>query len=428
MNIIINDTNDNIGGIEVMFMEMANYLTSIGHNVYFIVNGSSIYEKKLINCKNIFFVKSKHFGLVEYMSSKELREEKEVVLSQLNLKEEYYVISPYFQKLQYVMAVFNSSRNFKLINLWPHPEDWARQSKLIPTKAFTKKINKTPKYFYQRNLLRILDTKNANYYAARAVPVFNNWYYSIALNPINIETLPIQSLKESPKNFNDKRYNNVIKVLWCGRFDYFKNEAIIEVSKTLNSLAKITKYKIEYGIIGYGNEVNTNYIKQNVESDNIEIRYYGKVNPEDLFKVFKEYDIGVGMGLTVKKMAQVGLPAIVVDSFEIETEHKKNCNWLFDTSEGDAGDGYYYRIANEVIKNRQELSDVLSEVIENPYLLEEYSKRCLEYVEKYYSFEKQVQAILETAMNSTFFADDYPIFRRNIIFRFMYRVYKRLGR
>lgn len=45
LNIIINDTNDNIGGIEVMFMEMANYLTSIGHNVYFIVNGSSIYEK-----------------------------------------------------------------------------------------------------------------------------------------------------------------------------------------------------------------------------------------------------------------------------------------------------------------------------------------------------------------------------------------------
>lgn len=427
MNVIFIDSNNKIGGIEVMFIEMAKYLVSKNYNVYFIVSEDNIYEKELENLRNVIFLKKKYNDPVEFMSNKQLKEEREFIQLQLNLSEEYYVISPYFQKLQYAMNAFEAQKGFKLVNLWPHPQHWARESTLLRSTEFTKNIKKTSKYFYQRNLLKVLEDKNAHYYGARVVPIFNNWYYSISLNPSEIETLPIQPAEEAPKSYNIVKEVKSLRVLWCGRFAYFKNEAIIEISKVLDSLSELyPDYIIEYGIVGFGSKKDTDYIKENINNKNISVEYLGEINPDDLMEVFKKYDIGIGMGLTVKKMAQVGLPAIVIDSFESGSNHYKNCNWLFDTSEGDAGDGYYYKIANEVIGNRQELSGVIANVLENPHLLELYSTKCLEYVNKYYTFEKQVQAILETAKNSTFYAGDFPVFRRSFILRKIYSTYKKV--
>jgi len=132
------------------------------------------------------------------------------------------------------------------------------------------------------------------------------------------------------------------------------------------------------------------------------------------------------MGLTVKKMAQVGLSSIIIDSFDKLSNHERNANWLFDTSEGDAGCGYYFKIAGKEIKQRKKLDELIEEIINNKCLLIQYSERCKNFVEAYYSFEQQAKAIINTAINSTFVGLDYPIYRRNIIIRVIYSIYKKI--
>ncbi|MCA1010722.1 glycosyltransferase [Halobacillus halophilus] len=421
MDIIFNDSNNNIGGIEIMFIEMAKAL-SVEHNVYFVVNENSIYEKELSKFDNIKFVKKRIQRNIEFISSNLIKKERESVLSQLNLSKQYYVISPYYNKLQYSLAIFNKN-NFKHINLWAHPENWARQSKLKSKKKFVKKISHGKKFYYQQKLLVLFEEKNAHFFGARAVPVFNSWYYSVPLNPNKINTLPIQPVQTSPKRLINENVKE-IKVVWCGRFDYFKNEAIIEISRVLSSLSNsFPEYDVKYGIIGFGSDYDKQYISENIEKNGIRVEFIGKVSPEKLPVMFKEYDVGIGMGLTVKKMAQVGLPSIVIDSFTNDSNHKKNSNWIFDTKEGDAGDGYYYKIAGSELIQRKELYSVLGEVFNRPEILQDYSVKSLNFVNKHYSFEDQMNIFLKKLEESSFNGGDFPFFRRNIFYRLIYKIY-----
>lgn len=419
LNIILNDSNTNIGGIEVLFLEIAKYLAGNGNRVYFLVGkNNSIYEKTFGQHTMISFIRKKKQKSVEFYSDKELLLEKEFIISQLSQDEEFSVISPYFQALQYAMAVFGDNKRFKLMHLWSHPQSWVNQLSIKKTKTFKKKKNKTTKYLYQKKLIEYLKDLEADYYGARVVPVFNSWFYEINLDPLSVETLPIEDVDTLKTKTHSLKSQNTISVLWCGRFAYFKNEAIIHIHKTLEELAlNYPDKKFSYGIIGFGDEKNSHYIKNNIKPNRVKVKYLGKVDPKKLINIFHTYDIGVGMGLTVKKMGQVGLPSIVIDSFEPDVEHNKNANWLFETSEGDAGDGYYFRIAEKTIPNRKELFDLLNEIASDPAKLELYSNKCIHHVKENYSFDKQIQAILTTAQETKFYGKSYPIYRRNFFVR-----------
>lgn len=415
VNIIFNDSNTNLGGIEILFLEMTHYLVNHNHKVFFLVKDNSIYESKLADCPHVTFIKKKYQKPVELYSNQEIIREKEHVLSQLPTTEKFQVISPYYNSLQYAIAVFGEKERFQLMHLWSHPQSWANSLSLKKQNSFIKIKNKNKKYFYQKNLIEHLEKKRADYYSARAIPVFNSWFYEISLDIPKIETLPIENVSQELQKIRLRNDSKKLSIIWCGRFTYFKNEAIVHIHQTLEKLAKqYPELKINYGIVGFGDKKSTEYLKKTIKSDKVNVNFLGKVEPKNLVKIFHEYDVGVGMGLTVKKMGQVGLPAIVIDSFEDDTLHEKNCNWLFDTHEGDAGDGYYFRLAGKEIENRKVLYDLLSEVATNPKRLEQYSKRCIEYVNTYYSAERQIKKILFTAKNSQFAGENYPVFRKNI--------------
>ena len=83
MNIIFNDSNTNIGGIEVLFLEMTQYLTNSGHKVFYIVRDSnSIYEKSLYDNNRVFFIRKKQNKPVELYSNHDLKLEKKFIISQ----------------------------------------------------------------------------------------------------------------------------------------------------------------------------------------------------------------------------------------------------------------------------------------------------------------------------------------------------------
>lgn len=428
MNYIFVDSSIVLGGVETLLIELAKYLVNKDNKVYFTsYKTENIYINNLSEVDNIFFLyKQVEPKAIEFFSRRELKLEKHNILDQLDENQEYHVIAPYFDALQFAMAVFGDKKNFKLMHLWAHPQSWCTTLKLKNNDWFTKEKIVNLKYMYQKKLLEALRDNGGDFYSGRSVTVFNSWYYDIDINPQKVESLPIDSYNqiESWEYDNNK---NSLSVLWVGRFDAWKNEAIIHIYRTLELLAEKNKrVKIKFDIVGYGNPQHDAYIRNSVFSNHVQVNFIGGVKPENLPNLFSEYDLGIAMGLTVKKMAQVGLPTIVIDSFERGQAYIKNANWLFDTSEGDAGDGYYFNIAGHELKQRKKLIELLEEVTMNPCLLSQYSIRCKEFVDEHYSFERQSKAIMQTAINSTFAGLNFPIYRRNFATRIAYLGYKKI--
>lgn len=428
MNFVFIDSNNAIGGIENLLIEMSNYLVDSNNKVFFLTyNNDTIYHKFLSNTLNIKIINIKYKNEIQYSERKNIKKIKRHSLSIFGENnDKYYVIAPGFKNFQFAMAIFGDDKRFGLMHLWGHPEDWKNTLKIYGNRGISKKIIKNPKYYYQQKLLEFLYEKNADFYGGRVVPVFNSWYYGLELEPKAIYTLPIQSVDESLENYRISMSKREFNIVWCGRFDYWKNEAIIHISKVLEKLSEeYTEFKINYDVIGYGNDNNTNYVKNSIITNNVSVRYLGIIKPNELSKTLSKYDIGIGMGLSVKKMGQIGVPAIVIDSVDKEHLDWLKADWLWNTAEGDAGDGYYFHLAGKEIKGRKDLYDLLNEIFDHPLLLNNYSKKCIDYVKKNYSEEKQIQEMINCAMNSNFCGIDYPIYRRNIFFRIMYNFYQK---
>ncbi len=423
MNFILNNSNNKIGGIEVLFLEIARYLSHKQHNIYFIVSSTDdIYMKNFNGISNIHFLKKKITKPTEFIIDSELELERQNIFSQLDCHSEYYVISPFFGDLQYAIAMFSSNKNFYLSHLWPHPQDWCSTINFF-NKGFVTTKYKSSKYFYQKKLIEFLHKRKADFYSARVVVVFNKWYYELDFEvDRKIEALPISDLFNDKKERNSINKFETLKIVWCGRFDYFKNEAIIHIHETLELLAdKYPKMTIQYDIIGYGYKKQTMDVKENIKPDKVNVNYLGIIDPDKLSDVLMEYDIGIGMGLTVKKMGQVGLPSIIIDSTERGSIQESNANWLYETTEeGDAGDGYYYKISGNRIKVRKSLFEILQKVIDNPSLLIKHSEKSKQYVDDNYSMKKQVNVLINRAINSEFAGCNFPFYRRSIFIRYAY--------
>lgn len=429
MNFIFIDSSNTCGGIENLLIEMSNYLVKSDNKVFFVTYYSdTIYHKFLSNIANIEIININYEKDIQYSTPKEVKIVKRICLSKLmyfdNNSDKYYVIAPFFKNFQFAMSILGDNNKFKLMYLWGQPENWKNTLKVYGNGGITQKIIINSKYYYQQKLLKLLYEKNANFYAGRVVPVFNSWYYGLKLDPENIYTLPIQSIDKALVNYRISMPKKEFNIVWCGRFDYWKNEAIIHISKVLEKLSEVyTDFKINYDLIGFGDDSNTSYVKNSIITNNVHVRYLGMVKPNEISKTLSKYDIGIGMGLSVKKMGQVGVPAIVIDSVDKEHLDWLKADWLFNTKEGDAGDGYYFHLAGKEIEGRKDLYDLLNEVFSKPLLLIDYSKKCINYVNENYSEEKQIQQIINCAMSSEFCGINYPIYRRNIFLRIIYSFY-----
>ena len=319
MNLIFIDSNEVIGGIEALFIELAKNLSS-KNKIFFIVhNNDNVYKKHLFQAPNIELVLRKVYKPVEYFSANEIKIEKRNISNYFNNEEEYCVIAPYFDSLQFAMAVFGDSSNFKLMHLWAHPQSWCTTLKIKNNDWFTRDKIKNSKYKYQKKLLETLYVEGADFYSSRTVPVFNSWYYEIDINPSKVEAVPIDSYNQLESWKYEKINLDSLSVLWVGRFDAWKNESIINIYETLERISRRYKeIKIRFDIVGYGNPKHEDYIRDRVFTNNVEVNFMGGVKPDNLPGLFLKYDLGIAMGLTVKKMGQIGLPSIIIDSFEKE--------------------------------------------------------------------------------------------------------------
>ena len=343
MRYIFLDSSTNNGGIENFIIESIDYIIRYNKKVSIITYGKkSLYEERFRENRNVDVIFYKNSIRTDFKLEYKIKKIKKQILKEININidEEYCIITPYFTNLQIAMYIFKDIENVKILHIWGHPEDW------INTLNIKYNILNHKKKKYQKSLLKSLNASNSDFYGAEVVPIYNSKFYDVNLKYNEIDTFPIVNIDEVKNEYYFNPNSSTIKILWVGRFDYWKNESIIHIAKEIEYILDIyPKIDIEFDIVGAGKGENDKYLRDALSSYNVKVKYHGLIESKCLSSFMKNYDIGIGMGLTVKKMAQIGLPAIVIDSVDKEFKNEIKCEWLFNTKNGDAGDGYYLKKA-----------------------------------------------------------------------------------
>lgn len=429
MNIIINESNSNLGGVETFLSDLANSIY-LNHNVYFLVNKDvSYFEFNDTRKRFKYIYKNVNFP-IEYSTKRDIRLEKEFIKSQLDLSEEYFVISLYFFTFQYSLAIFGDDSNFKLLHFWSHPQQWINELYVIgDTNYVTNNIVKnTRKFLYQKNLLIELHEKFADYYTLNHSFInYNNWFYGtdLILNPNSFAFPVLSKCSQSNRHFNIQT-SKTFKILWVGRFAWFKIDAIKYIIKSLEYLsANWSDYLIELTIVGYGEKKYEKLIIDFSNNSTIKINLTGKVDHEKLPQLFDQYDVGIAMGLTVRNMADCSLPAILIDQIDHNDIFKPSCDWLFDSEIDDLGDGHYQFISGRV-QNKKTLINLLNSILMNELDLVYLSKKSKKFFDLNYSMENNLEIFFKFLNGSNFNGLNYKVYSRPFITKVLYKLYKKI--
>ena len=143
MNYIIIDSGVSIGGIEILLIEMCNYIVSKGDSVTFISKQKdTIYRKKILESNKISHISLDINYDIEYLSPKKVQQIKNKFYKEfkLNKLEEYYVICPGFSHIQIGILLFSDKNNARLMHIWGHPEDWKNSINIISSPKMTSKL------------------------------------------------------------------------------------------------------------------------------------------------------------------------------------------------------------------------------------------------------------------------------------------------
>jgi len=411
-NFVICANGIGVGGMEVLFSGYIKYLVSKNYNVYLITinTPNNIYFKLLEDIDNIKYIFRSQDNIL-YMSSKNRTIERNNVRMQLQGLDyqNTFGVCGYFRDLLILMNIFHNTET-KITLIWPHPLDWTNYISFKHKQYYFKREKNSSLYKYQKLLLAKLDQNNASYYTSYAIFDYNNWYYETALPERKIEGLPIQKNAGVSFNYYRDEWKKEWSILWVGRFDYYKNDAICKIFETLEIIAAQKNIKFTFNIAGYGPDSFVADLHNRIKPTNVKVNYLGAIPPTELNTYFSQNDIGIGMGVTVKQMGFAGLPSILIDSLSERYEGENNCTWVFDIDTGDDGDGLYYQVMKKPLKNRKPLLELLCEVVDHPSLLNEYSKKCKEYIEKNYSYDKQYDIITKRVLSSTFDSSKIEIY------------------
>lgn len=435
MDVVICVTGFNIGGMEVFFSGFIKYCMSEGHRVFFITKkiDNDIYHKLIDFNDSHFHLVYRSNKDVVWMNDAEAKTERDSVISKLHDLDinNAAVIVGFYTDLLYVMNLF-SEKSLRIMMVWPHPLDWTNRLYLYPDRYHYKIRRQGSHFLFQKKLLKEMDDAGANYFTSYAIRNYNEWYYDVDLNKREIEGLPIQIDCGNPFQYHLNKPMNELKVLWVGRFTYFKNDAIEYIFKTLDELSlKYGGIKFVFNIVGKGDSESEKDIRNRVNStrsERVEINFLGSVQPNNLTSVFSRADIGIAMGVTVKQMAYTGLPAILIDSLSDKYHEEKCCCWVSKIDIGDDGDGMYYKLAGKPLSNRRRLSEILEEVLNSPEILNKMSDECQDYVKRYYMYDRQNKIILDRAFNSEFRNESKMYFRHNAILRILWKIRKKIVR
>lgn len=428
-NIILCAYGTGIGGMEVLFSGFVKYLLSHDINVILITidRKDNIYRKLLKDEWDKIVIVYRNPDNILYMSDSSRNKQRQNIQDQLkefDLNEAYAICGFYIDLL--ILIDLLKEYNTKITLIWPHPLDWINYLPLRNNQYYFKKHRKSRHFLFQKQLFSDLEKNNASYYTSYSIYDFNCWYYELPHKQKVIEGLPVQNNAGESFIYKPIENSNRLNILWVGRFDYYKNDAILYIYKCLEDIKKTNpSLNITFNIAGHGRKKFEKQLKESIHSEFITVKFLGTIKPSELNAVFSQNDIGIAMGVTVKQMGMAGLPAILIDSMSKDYKGGNCCNWLYDIFTGDDGDGMYYKMMNAPLNYRKNLKDLIEEIIQTPASLKNISDKCKEYVVDHYSYERQYGIMLDRVISSTFEPKGHYSYRYGFLRRIVRTIVKK---
>lgn len=271
-----------------------------------------------------------------------------------------------------------------------------------------------------------LDSGHAIWYPNDIYRKYNADYFSVPLLNQSSATVPIEfTLRRI--SYEIPTPKKTLKVVWLGRFDFFKNESILCFIENLNLLLEEEgEVNICFDLIGYGVDVYEKEVETYISlaHERLAIRILGWMNETEIHtKVeYEQYDFGVAMGSSAYHLAMIGLPVIALDSCVKGYRRLVKAIWLDEASdEFDEGSSLYLTLIGEVMHPRQCIKTLLLDVF-RPGFLSDKAKRCSDYVDKWHNIDVILPKIRGFLLGSDFSEKFTYKFMRNLVDEFYHCV------
>ncbi|MEW7864197.1 hypothetical protein [Aeromonas diversa] len=429
MNFVIFDLSKSLGGAETFDCRFIDYLVGLGDSVAVVGHQDSVIfgllDAKSIKVRTYIIPEMDDF-FVSPREQSSLATLGQQIIDDF-LGENIYVLASYFEVLHKAMHVFNGDKRVHISTGMLHPEAWSLWEPgagLNASRAFKpKKIDRL--WYYKRDLLSKLDHDKAIWYPNDIFRKYNEDYFSLCLNHRALATVPVEPVTYSI-NYQITTPENILRVLWLGRFDFFKNESIFKfIDSLLDLLDKNKNLTICFDLIGYGAEIYERELKSYAKQvgDRLNIRFLGKMSETEIygFVGVEKYHFAVAMGSSAYHLAMMGLPVLAIDSSAKGLRRLVKGVWLDEaTDEFDEGSSLYLMMIGEEPPQRRDILDILFEVFDDGFL-QRKSISCSEYVNRYHNIDLLLPKIRGYMLQSEFSDKATYKFERNLPDEFYHR-------
>lgn len=212
---------------------------------------------------------------------------------------------------------------------------------------------------------------------------FVDYYYGVSKEAcnwqkhfkINSNGVWYNSIKDFSKNYKVKKDGQKINILYAGRI--LKQKGVTELVNSFNKLSNVYD-DIYLHIAGDGNLLDT--LKS--ETKNKKVKFYGKLNFDELCKLYSLADIFVYAPNWPEGLPTSVLEAGLMDCAVISSPQGGNKEVIDDGENG------------IMINNEEELTDAIKTLIDNPELRITYSKQLKTKVLNNFEWSKTSEKIL----------------------------------
>lgn len=305
-----------VGGVPVLFLRLANYLSFIDLYNIFIID----YEDGYMATN---YSRAKNIQLVEYNTNTniEFRDNDIVVFQSMPL---------------WVMPsnlVF--SNNTKLIYWTLHPYNIF---------GYASSIKKIFKNMFLQNILIWIFRYFIYFYDREAIQKFNEKKSIFFMDEENFEQtknlldISLEDAKYLPLVIDDienikigyKPDNKILNCIWVGRIGDFKVHILFYTLKKLNDIVKTTGENINFYIVGTGEYLE--YLQEQAKIlKDLKVIYIDYIDPKELKETIIDMDIGFAMGTAALDFAKFGLPTVLLDFSYEEIEINYKFDWLYNS-------------------------------------------------------------------------------------------------
>ncbi|MDZ7869443.1 MAG: hypothetical protein U5L02_09655 [Rheinheimera sp.] len=407
-NFVIMDSSLSLGGAETFNARFIKYLSKESSNrvVLLTVPGGTV--KSLLEDNDVdvevFYIPDAWTFNVSPRSRDMLYELGREIRGVLNGK--VFVLCCYIENLHKAMYMFDGQSDVSLLSGILHPEAW---SLWHPDSGFDASNSFGPRqvdelWHYKRRLLKELDSHKALWYPNDIYRRYNEYYFDIDMKHQASATVPVE-LPEAKFKYQPMIFLNVLRIVWLGRFDFFKNASIRAFIEGIREVIKDSSICVQIDLIGYGEAKYEHELRELSVPKEIDLNFIGKLSEADIQILLckNQYHFGFGMGSSAYHLAAIGLPVLAIDSAVKGYEKWVKACWLCDASdEFDEGSSLYLNLIGEASGNRQQLAEIIQNIISDADSLNYIGRKCQDYVRKYHDVDTIMGKISGFMMNSTF--------------------------